>query len=461
MARANNKRKRRAGRGLSVTRPLVAGIDIGANEHWVCAPPGEDGKTNVRVFKTTTPNLISLADWLLSLKVESVAMESTYVYWIPVYELLEARGLEVVLVNARTLHNVPGRKTDMNDCQWLQLLHSCGLLRASFRPKEAICKMRALQRQLANLVRERSKYVQWMQKALDQMNIQVHRAVSDLTGTTGMSIVRAIVEGQRDPHSLATLRDPRCRKSEAEIAEFLTGHWREEHLFNLEKALALYDTIDKQIADYEHRIQSIIEDLQPPERKEEPAPEHHNSGKVKLMKRRGEQPLRTALWRLTGSDLTRIDGISAPTARTIVTEIGFDLTSFPDEKHFVSWLRLCPKRGISGGKQLSKKPSATGASCISGSLRMAAVTLSRSKTALGAEYRRISRNKGASVAVFVIARKLAVLVFRMLRYGQDYVDIGLEAYEARFRARRLMGLQQAAQELGVSLSASSNLANEG
>jgi transposase len=210
---------------LPAIRPLVAGIDIGSKEHWVCGPTREDGEPNVRVFGTTTHALVELVDWLIEQGVESAAMESTSVYWIPLYELLESRGIEPVLVNARQLHNVPGRKTDFSDCQWLQVLHRCGLLRGSFRPGEAITRLRALQRQLANLVQERTRCVQWMQKALDQMNIQVHRAVTDITGDTGMAIVRAIVAGERDPARLAAHRDKRCRKSEKEIAEHLGFHY--------------------------------------------------------------------------------------------------------------------------------------------------------------------------------------------------------------------------------------------
>src|SRR5664279_1464199 len=235
MAKDKKARKKKsiAGMSLPVIRQNVAGIDIGSTEHWVCGPVGSDGQPTVRVFGTITAQLNELVDWLIQQGVESVAMESTSVYWIPLYELLESRGIEAVLVNARQLHNVPGRKTDCSDCQWLQLLHSCGLLRGSFRPGDAIVRLRALHRQRGNLVHERTRCVQWMQKALDQMNVQVHRAVTDMTGDTGMAIVRAIVAGERDPTRLAAHRDRRCQKSEAEIAQYLTGTWRDEHLFNL------------------------------------------------------------------------------------------------------------------------------------------------------------------------------------------------------------------------------------
>lgn len=252
MTNPNKTRNRKPAPSLPTSRPAirprVAGLDVGSSQHWGCGPAREDGQPNVRVFGTTTDQLHALADWLATQGVESVAMESTHVYWIPIYELLESRGIEVLLVNARQLHNVPGRKTDFSDCQWLQRLHSCGLLRGSFRPVEAITRLRALQRQLANLVAERTRCVQWMQPALDHMNVQGHRAVTDLTGTTGMAMVRAIVAGERDPARLAQHRDPRCRKSATEIARHLSGNWRDEHLFNLASALRLFEALEREIA---------------------------------------------------------------------------------------------------------------------------------------------------------------------------------------------------------------------
>ncbi len=378
---------------LPAIRPLVAGLDVGSSQHWVCGPARDDGTPNVRVFGTTTDQLNELADWLSEQGVESVAMESTSVYWIPIYELLESRGIEGLLVNARQLHNVPGRKTDFSDCQWLQLLHSCGLLRGSFRPVEAITRLRALQRQLANLVAERTRCVQWMQKALDQMNVQVHRAVTDLTGATGMAIVRAIVCGERDPARLAMHRDRRCRKSAEEIARYLTGNWREEHLFNLASALRLFDALETEIAAYDAQLLKEIAALQPPERQEEPVPAHPNPAKEKAIK-------------------------GTP---------------------------------ISGGKPLKNRRNALGANRISGVLRMAALSLERSKTALGASFRRVARHKGGAVAVFATARQLAQLIYRMLRYGHDYVDIGEKAYDQRFQVRRLAALTETAKSLGYTL----------
>ena len=379
-------------------------------------------------------------------------MESTHVYWIPVYELLESRGIEVVLVNARQLKNVPGRKTDMQDCQWLQTLHSCGLLRGSFRPGESICRLRSMHRQRQELIEHRGQAVQWMQKALDQMNVQVHRAVTDITGKTGMLIVRAIVSGERDPMKLAEFRDHRCKKSVDEIAEHLTGTWRDEHLFNLASALRLYDVLQAEIELYDQRIREVVIELQPTERRHDSVPAHPNPNKQSAMRRRGEQEQRTELWRFAGCDLTRIDGISPDTAAILLTEVGFDLSAFPSENHFVSWLRLAPRRPISGGKLLYKRPNGTGSNRIAGALRMAALSLNRSKTALGAYYRRIARRKDAKTAIFATARKLAQLVFRMLKYGHEYTDIGASAFEERFRRNHINGLRKAAEKLGFTLT---------
>jgi transposase len=448
-----SRRKKRSAvaTALEALRPMVAGVDIGSKEHWVCGPARADGQPNVRVFGTTTAQLNELADWLQEQKVESVAMESTSVYWIPLYELLQSRGIEAVLVNARQLHNVPGRKTDFHDCQWIQLLHSCGLLRPSFRPGDAISGLRAIHRQLANLIEQRSRCVQWMQKALDQMNVQVHRAVSELTGTTGMAIVRAIVAGERDPGRLAAFRHRCCGKSVEQIAQHLVGTWREEHLFNLASALRTFDAIEAEVQRYEAHLLTKVEALQPPERKAEAVPSHPNPRKERDIRSHGDQLVRTALWRFAGVDLTRIDGIRNGAAQVILSEVGMDLSKFPSEHHFVSWLRLSPPTAISGGKPVKKTRNGMGASRIASVLRMAASSLQRSRTALGASYRRIARHKGASVAVFATARRLAQLVFRMLRYGQDYVDEGEKAYEARFEVKRLAGLAEAARSLGYTL----------
>jgi transposase len=436
---------------MKVIRPNVAGIDVGSREHWVCGPARGDGQRNVRQFGATTAQLEALVQWVQAQGVESVAMESTSVYWIPLYELLEAQGIAVVLVNVRHLSRVPGRKSDVHDCEWLQQLHSCGLLQGSFRPDEASCRVRALVRERARLGADRTRIVQRMQKALDQMNVQVHHAVSDLTGKTGLAIVRAIVGGARDPDRLAALRDRRCRKSAAEIAEHLRGTWREEHLFNLRMGLRRYDEIMQVIAAYDAQLRQWIAALAPPERREQPVPVHPTSGKEKAMQRRGEHGLRQALWRWTGVDLTRVDGVGATAAEVVLSELGGDLSTFPDEHRFVAWLRLSPNTATSAGKPVRPYRNGTGATRIAQVLRMAACTLAHSPSALGAYYRRLARRKGSAVAIFATARKLAQLIFRMLRYGQQYVDEGAAAYEARFARQRLLHLTQTAQQLGYKL----------
>ena len=449
------QRKRRKGvrpHELPAYREHAAGIDLASREHWVCCPAADGAEPNVRKFGTTTPELEQLVAWLQAEGIETVAMESTHVYWIPLYELLESRGIEPCLVNARQMHNVPGRKTDMQDCQWLQLLHSRGLLRGSFRPGEAITRLRTLHRQLGNLVEERSRFMLWMQQSLDQMNVQVHRAVTDMSGETGMRIVRAIVDGERDPRKLAALRHWSCRKSPEEFEACLTGTWREEHLYNLERSLRMYDAVQEGIDAYEGRLLEEMEALQPEERREAEPPPHPNPRKERALNAKGQRDQRRTLWRVTGVDLTRIDGIGVGTARTVVTEVGMDLGAFPDENHFASWLRLVPRTAISGGKPLrGKLSSGTGATRIAKALRMAAVSLQHSKSALGAEFRRIARRKGYSVAVFAIARKLAQLVYRALRYGQEYLDIGEEAYEKRHQERALFSLAARAADLGYDL----------
>jgi transposase len=454
MAKQKNEEMRRRKpvvSALPVLRSNVAGIDIGSREHWVAGPQADDGKTNVRVFSSTTNGLNGVADWLVSQGVASVAMESTSVYWIPLYELLESRGLEVLLVNARQLHNVPGRKTDMHDCQWLQVLHSCGLLRGSFRPPEEIVRVRALHRQMMNLVAERTRAVQWMQKALDQMNVQVHRAVTDLTGMTGLAIVRAIVEGERDPFKLATHRDPRCHKSEAEIAAYLKGTWRDEHVFNLGSALRLFDTFEAEIARYNAQIDDELKRLETLDRGDEGPPPNPSSAKEKTIIREGSGPRRDTLFRAAGVNLTRIDGIGVDAATTIIDELGTSLQAFPTESHFISWLKLCPHTPTSAGKPLNKKKRGLGANRVSNVLRMAATSLARSKSAVGAYYRRIARHKDGATAVFATARKLASYVYRLLRHGQPYVDIGAHAYEEAAAQRRLNALNASAKALGYSL----------
>jgi transposase len=437
--------------GFAVLRPDVAGIDVGSEEHWVCAPARTGVGRDVDHVSATTPGVERMVAWLRERGVTSVALESTGVYWIVPYEMLEHAGFEVRLVDTRELRRVPGRpKTDRRDCEWLQRLHSCGLLRGAFRPPDAVCLLRTLVRDRATLVAERADWLRRMQKALDQMNVRVHRAVSDLDGVTGLAIVRAIVAGERDPHCLAALRQGRCRKTEAEIAEQLTGHWRADHLFSLQQALKMYDGITDRLAEYDSEIARQLATM--PRVHDVPPPPPANRNKAKAIKRRGEDGLRDALYRISGVDLTTIDGIGVETVSVVLSEYGPDLSRFPTERHFVSHVRLAPYRPISGGKPVAtRKKPATASARVGAALRMAALALRRSQTALGGYYRRIAQRAGADVAVFASARKLAQYIYRLLRWGQPYVDEGVAAYEKRYQAARLSRLAQTAKDLGYTL----------
>lgn len=446
--------------GLPVVRPDVAGMDVGSKTHWVCAPKLDGVGRDVEEFKATTPGLEKMAAWLRQRKVKSVAMESTGVYWIAPHEVLEKHGFEVVLVSTRQFASVPGRKkTDRVDCKWIQRLHSCGLLCGSFRPKEQICMLRTLVRDKANLIAEQGDWLRRMQKSLDQMNVRVHRAVSDIDGATGMAIMRAIVEGQRDPAELAKLRDRRCRKSAKEIAEQLSGHWREDHLFSLKQALKMYDAIQERLQDYHREILQKLAEVEREDCRGQEPPELNNPQKAKAIKKRGEEPMRRALYRMSGVDLTTIDAIGVETVQVVLTEYGPDLSRFPTEKHFVSHVTLAPHQAISGGKPVKKKNKRGSASGrVAAALRIAALSLRHSQTALGAYYRQIARRLGADVAVFATARKLAILIYRMLRWGQSYVDEGTEAYENRYRLGRIARLLAVAKDLGYQISPTANQA---
>jgi len=437
--------------GLPVLRRNVAGIDIGSQVHWVCAPTVDGSGVEEETFGATTPELERMAAWLRQRQVESVALESTGVYWIAPHEVLERHGLEVLLVSTRELAHVPGRnKSDRIDCRWIRRLHSCGLLRGSFRPPEQICMLRTLVRDKGRLVEQRGDWIRRMQKSLDQMNVRVHRAVSDLQGATGMAILRAIVAGERDPRELAKLRDPACRKSQEDMAEHLSGHWRADYLFSLEQSLKMHDAIAETIAAYEHEILRQLSKLEPPDSQGQSAPELKNKNKAKKIRDRGEEPLRQALYRVSSVDLTSIDAVGAGAAQAILSEYGPDLSRFASEKEFVSPLTLAPKRGITGGKPIKKKRG-TASSRVSEVLRNAALSLQHSQTALGAYYRRLAQRLGADVAAFATARKLATWIYRLLRWGQTYVDEGAAAYEKRYHEARLNRLRTTAVELGFQL----------
>jgi transposase len=448
---------RRQLKGLPMVRVRVGGIDLGSERHWVCGPT-EDGKEReIKDFGATTPELMRMGEWLKARGVESVAMESTGVYWIAPHEILEGQGLEVLLVDTRQLARVPGRdkKSDPTDCEWIQRLHSCGLLRGSFRPPEEICMLRTLVRDKATLVAERSDWVRRMQKSLDQMNVRVHRAVSTIEGVTGMAILRAIAAGERDAGKLAQLRDPHCRQSAEEIAEQLSGHWREDHVFSLQQALQMYDAIQERIGAYEKEILRKLGKMERPEQQGKSAPPLGNVNKGRSIRGRGQEEKRNALFRMSGVDATQIDGVGVETIEVVTSEYGSDLSRFPTEKEFVSHLKLAPYVPKSGGKPLAKKRRNSATTRAANALRMAALGLRHSETALGAYYRHTAQRLGADVAVFACARRIATLLYRLLRWGQPYVDEGAKAYEDRYRELRVKALISKARQMGFTIAPAS------
>ena len=430
---------------LTLTHPNAAGIDIGSASHYVAVPPDRDDEP-VREFASFTADLHRLADWLTVCGVDTVAMESTGVYWIALFELLEARGFTVLLVNARHVKNVSGRKSDVLDCQWLQQLMTYGLLRGAFRPADEVCALRSLSRQREMLLRSQGRHVQHMQKALTQMNIQLANVISDVAGVTGQKILRAIVAGERDGHTLAAFKDSRIKASADEIAKSLQGNWRAEHLFALKQALALFDFIGTQLAECDAAIEAQLHRLQAHDG--EPA-----KGKKRSRARNAPKfDLRVQLFKMCGVDLTRIDGIDVTTALAVVSEIGVDMSRFPTIKHFTSWLGLCPGTKITGGKLLSGKTKRC-ANRAAQALRLAAAALRSSKSALGAYFRRMCSRMDKPKAVTAAAHKLARLIYTMLTKGQEYTDQGQDYFEERYRERVLRALSQRAAKLGMKIVA--------
>lgn len=434
---------------LQRIQPDAAGIDCGSEYHYVAVPPDRDPQP-VRAFRTFTSDLCQLADWLVQCGVKTVAMESTGVYWLPIYEILDARGLEVVLVNARHLRNVRGRKSDVSDCEWLRDLHSVGLLSPSFRPADEIVALRSYTRQRESLVQEAATHIQRMQKALTEMNVLLHVVLTDITGVTGLKIVRSILDGERNPARLAIHRDHRCKASPKEIMAALTGNYRAEHLFALKQNFAAYQFNLQQIAECDHAIQALLNTLaarQPPPPTQLPPARRTTTPK-------GHEPrfdIRSPLHRLTGGvDLSQIDAIGPQTALQLVAEIGTDMRRWPSARHFTSWLTLAPNNKISGGRLLSSKtqPSANRAAAI---LRRCAMSLTRTSTALGAFYRRLAARTGKPTAITATARKLAVLVYRVLSGELVYHDPGANAYQQINRTNQLKALRRRAKQLGFDL----------
>lgn len=428
----------------------AAGIDVGGQSHYVAVPADRD-EHPVQEFSCFTPDLYRLADWLQKCRVDTVVMESTGVYWIPVFEVLEERGFEVKLVSPQHLKRVPRRKTDVADCQWLQELHTYGLLSGAFRPEDQVCVLRSYMRQRAMLVKYAAQHIQHMQKALTQMNVQLQHAVSDITGMTGMRIIRAILAGERNPHKLAAMRDPGCKQDAATIAKALQGNWRKEHLFALRQAMELYDSYREKIAACDQQILAQMSTFD--DRSE------GGSGTPPPVPPRGRSPRKNELsfdaagqvYRLTGVDLTRIDGIQGHTALKVIGEIGVDMRPWPTDKHFASWLGLCPENRISGGKKLGRRKAMPNANRAAAALRLAAHTLHHSNSYLGAFLRRMKARLGMPKAIEATAHKLAILIYHMLKDGADYVDKGQDYYDRAYQNHLLKQIARQAKRLGYQL----------
>lgn len=447
MSKRSRQRKRVPKPGVSVEafpliNPNAAGIDLGSRSHFVSVPEDRDERP-LRQFGCYTAALHEMADWLKRCGIETIAMEATGVYWVPVFEILEGHGFEVLLVDARQVKNLSGRKTDVADAQWIRHLHSYGLLEAAFRPKAEICQMRAYWRQRSSLVESASRQILLMQKALEQMNVQLHKAVSDITGKTGLGIIRAIVRGERDPRTLAQMRDPRLKSSHEELAQALTGHYREEHVFALTQALESYDFIHLQLESCDRMSQTCMGRL----------PSKGPSRASAKRSRRKNQPyfdLKAEQVRIAGVDLTRIEGIDTLTTQIVLTEVGIDVSSFPSEGRFASWATICPNNRKTGGKVRSRRTRRSTHRLAAG-LRVAAQTLSHSKGPLGAYYRRKRARLGPYKAITAAAHKLARIIYRMLKYGEDYVEQGQRAWEEQTHRRSLKTLTRLARDLGYEL----------
>ncbi len=424
----------------------AAGIDIGSERHMVAVPEGRD-TVSVREFGTFTADLEALATWLKQCGVTSVAMESTGVYWIPLFELLERHGFEVKLVDARHVKNVSGRKSDVLDCQWIQQLHTYGLLAGAFRPPDEICVLRSYLRQREMLTQSASMHIQHMQKALQQMNLLLHNVVSDITGVTGMKIINAILAGERDPRVLARNRDQRCHNTTATIAKSLVGNYREEHLFALRQAVDLYETYQAKIADCDRAIIKQVEKQPNSSDEGPPTPAKQVQARDRI---RAGVDVRDLLFKKSGVDLFAIPGLAADTLLTVASEVGFDMAPWKTEKHFASWLSVCPGTKKSGGKVLNNKTKRN-PNRATQAFRMAANSLSHSQTALGAFYRRIKARSGGQQAVTATAHKIARIYYAMLTQGTSYVELGQQAYEQRYKERRIDHLKVQAKSLGFQL----------
>lgn len=435
---------------LPLVNKNAAGIDIGSREHYV-AVPADRSDNPVRSFKTFTSDLYSLANWLKECKIDTVAMESTGVYWIPIFQILEEKGFKVYLVNAKHVKNVPGRKSDVSDCQWLQRLHSFGLLSASFQPDALTRELRTYLRQRDGLVRYTTAHIQHMQKSLTQMNIQLHNVISDITGESGMAIIRAIIKGERSPDELVKCCKKNLKNTPDVIKKSLEGNYLDEHIFTLKQAVELYDFYQRQILECEDKITELLSKLPDQEitdNKNDTLPSQKKQKKNKI-----NPQIKEHLKRVTGIDLTQIDGFNTLTVVTIISEVGLDMSKWKTEKHFTSWLGLAPNNSISGGKIL-KSGTKKIKSRASRALRQAAQTLIRSQSYLGAYHRKMRYKLGSGKANVATARKLAVLFYNLLKNGTEFKDLGIDYFEAKFRERNIAKLKKRALDLGFTIELS-------
>jgi transposase len=438
--------------GLPYVHPNAAGLDIGVDEIYVCVPADRDPHP-VRAFATFTADLHALADWLEQCGIDTVAMESTGIYWLPIYEILEARGMRMCLVNPQQSKIPRGRKSDWKDCQWLQRLHTFGLLNASFRPDAELAVLRTYLRHRAELIQHRAPHINHIQKALHQMNIQLDRVVTDITGTTGMAIIRAIVAGERDPLTLAQLRNAACRSGEEKFVQALQGTWRAEYLFVISQALALYDFYTQQIAACDTEIErfylTVASRWTPPN--EVALPTLPAAKPNSKSKNKPPDSTRTELFRIVGVDLVAVTGLSAALVQTIVSEIGTDMSKFPSAKAFGSWLGVAPHNDISGGRVLRSRTRKV-VNRAAQAFRLAAQSVARTDSAFGAYFRRMRAKLGPQQAIVATAYKIARTVYAMLKNRTAFQDIGATEYEGRQREHELKALRRKAAKFGLDLT---------
>jgi len=457
--RRHKARVKKSISAFAVTHPHAAGIDIGSKTHWVCVgyTANAEDNTAIREFSAYTDGLRAIVAFLLEHGVTSVAMESTGIYWIPLFELLEDEGFEVFLVDPSYTKQVKGRpKTDRRDCQWIYRLHHVGLLAAAYRPNGPTCALLCHLRQRQSLIRYAGRHIQHMQKALEQMNVKLTEVISDITGVTGQKIIGAILDGERDPKNLAQLRDKNCKADAAEIARALDGTWRDEHLFGLKLSYELWQTYQEKLNQTDARIAQQLSAM----KREGPLPElPPDSRKCDYKPNAPRFDVRQAVYAVVGMDLLAIEGIADTTALTLLAEIGGEVSKFATVQNFTSWLGLCPCLKKTGGKVKSSR-TRPGVNRAAQALKLAANSLWQSKSAMGAYYRRMKARLGAPQAITAAAHKLARRVYYALKYGMPYVKQTQEQYEALMRARQIKALERRARQLGLELRSAGEVPNE-